>query len=800
MDVFTPDMLYRAHVDERRQQYRCLERVLAEQLEARRPSLHGALNQLRSALLASLEQLDQTTEGERWRLLAEREDHFRRWFSSVLDLVNGLAVSGGLGENANGFDDGFSALAEEWLAALNARAGVDGRPLVIPGLGRLLSSDAPLARGVVHLPFLDWDLWHLPLLARATGLLLHLEDKWGRVAQLKPQLLAQNGQEARSDWLVQLAAEMTATALVGPAYAIASVTLDFNYSRRGLSDPAVYNGEWRPAAAERAVSMLATLERMDQHDAKAPYARIRKKLESFIQDAFASAGQRDLLARTREEHAARQQQVMDQLVMPSVRAALPETAARWQSAEPWYCFLTGQTRERPTWSQMDEPLVTAVVTALWRHRLEYPDKALLAHQQLFAIVLKREGSLHTWIGEPAPPAAMVVEQARLDRLDLREERLARILEAQAIEDQDRKAISGRFKQWISLNQSLKRSVTAAEPARPDWPKIATLEGAALPLQHEALGFLGGLLLRYHGLDVEDIARGIQGPALGDLASALLTSYQVHTGVKWGGLVVLGSDPFLASWTDIIQVRFLDWSPWNLPLMAHEFGHLVARDNTEFQVFKKKKTFPGESERWVEEIFADVFATYMAGPALACSAILLQFAPGWAFKETETHPPFDQRTAAIIKVLDHLQLAAGSSRWPSSNPARLLENSWRQIVPDSAVTNEMAQARQRACVKAEECLAIVERWYSRSEPYSAKRWAAAQRLARDLEQLATTNPDRLRPLLDKHQLSLNNLDDLLNGLWCARLDATVGGYYEPTLEANAYQLARLVQARGESNEQ
>ena len=325
MGAFTPDMLYRAHVDERGQHNRCLDRVLAEQLEARRPSLHGALNQLRSALLVSLEELEPAPEVDRWQKLADAEDHFRQWFTGVLDLVNGLAVSGGLGENAIGFDDGFSALAEEWLAALNARAGVDGRPMVIPGLGQLLSSDAPLARGVVRLPFLDWDLWHLPLLARATGLLLHLEDKWGRVARLKPQLLAQNSQDTTSDWLVQLAAEMTATALVGPAYAIASVTMDFNYS--GLKYPTVNDGEWRPAAAERAVAMLATLERMDKHDAKAPYVWIRKKLESFIQDAFASADQRNLLARTREEHAARQQQVMDQLVMPSVRAALPETAA-----------------------------------------------------------------------------------------------------------------------------------------------------------------------------------------------------------------------------------------------------------------------------------------------------------------------------------------------------------------------------------------------------------------------------------------------------------------------------------------
>ena len=55
---------------------------------------------------------------------------------------------------------------------------------------------------------------------------------------------------------------------------------------------------------------------------------------------------------------------------------------------------------------MDEHLVTSLVTALWLHRLEYPDKALLAHGELFTLVLTRKGSPHPWIGKLAPPAAM----------------------------------------------------------------------------------------------------------------------------------------------------------------------------------------------------------------------------------------------------------------------------------------------------------------------------------------------------------------------------------------------------------
>jgi hypothetical protein len=222
--------------------------------------------------------------------------------------------------------------------------------------------------------------------------------------------------------------------------------------------------------------------------------------------------------------------------------------------------------------------------------------------------------------------------------------------------------------------------------------------------------------------------------------------------------------------------------------------LAARQNHAFQTYQKQFA-AGWPQAHVEEIFADVFAAYTAGPALACSAILLQFAPADPYRRTWTHPSHDQRTAVIIQVLDHLQLAGGPPLLKASrDPARILENSWRQAAASAGEIGKEAEAhRQQACEWGQVCLDFVEQsWLHHC--YTGDRWASAGALAGDLLKLATTDLEKLRPLPDKHHLSRDNLNDVLNGLWRARLEAAQAGAFTPTLNVNAYQLARLVQNR------
>jgi hypothetical protein len=807
MNAIEPSSLWQAQVDELQQQYRRLDQLLTMQIEGRHPELYGALGQLRSGLLVALEKVKQSPEQERWQEIARSEAQFRASFDSLLTLVTGMAISGGLGEkDKEGLDNGYLKLAQVWLTSLNVRAGVDGRPLVIYNLGPLLQPHLPLGREIVRLPFLDWDLWHLPLLARATGLLICLEDKWGYAADLlqdqmkNRQRLFQgssaldklgNDRACHSAYLAQLAADMLATALAGPAYAMASAVLEFDYQ-----NPLAFNEEeLRPGSAERAAAIMSTLCEMNRRAKGQPYSKMIKELEALIQAAFATIGRPQLLEQTKKRLASWHQTVMDRLVLPSVAAMLPETARQWQESDAWYYYLVGKRNQQslpaPPYA-LDVSI--AAVTGLWRHQFDYPDKAPLAHKQLFDRLLRNGSSLHQWVGKPAP-LAQIVAQVRLERLRGRWKRMQELLQTEELAANDRATISGRFKQLISQNLYTleKMSATTAEP--PTWKQIADLEQDALPVQREALGFFGGRLIHYRGLDVEELPNKGQGPSVCDLAGAMLKKYAERTGVRWGGLTVLGADPFLAAPTEVVRLRFLDWSPWNLPLMAHEFGHLVARQNPDFQAFQAK--LPSDWTRaHAEEIFADIFATYVTGPALACSAILLLFDPGQPYRRTKTHPSHDQRTAVIIQVLDHLQLVT-QGRSATNDPARLLENSWQQAVANAAVTDTRASDRRKeACEWGRICLEIVETSFKLCCPFTSQRWVVAHNLSLDLLKLATINHSGLYPLLEKYQLSRDNLDDLLNGLWRARLEALLSdNYNKPILEVNAFGLARLAQTTG-----
>jgi hypothetical protein len=105
--------------------------------------------------------------------------------------------------------------------------------------------------------------------------------------------------------------------------------------------------------------------------------------------------------------------------------------------------------------------------------------------------------------------------------------------------------------------------------------------------------------------------------------------------------------------------------WELPIAAHEFGHYVAprlREGTPggseqsgFVTFRKEYLTEhlelGEVwESYLEELFADVFATYTVGPAFAFACLLLRFDPADPGTDGVQHPSYARRTHAILYTL------------------------------------------------------------------------------------------------------------------------------------------------------
>ncbi len=339
-----------------------------------------------------------------------------------------------------------------------------------------------------------------------------------------------------------------------------------------------------------------------------------------------------------------------------------------------------------------------------------------------------------------------------------------------------------------------------------WGKLNELEDKSRPLKREALEFLGGLLIRYKDRDHEPaqlLGGEATGPSICDLADALLKDYVQQTGVNWSTRTVLGRNPFLAKDTDIIRVRFPDWSLWNLPLMAHEFGHLAALATPDFIKLKtefQQDTIPPtlydnpqgkllSSQQYIEarrqhldEFFADVFATYTFGPAFACASILHQFNPAQAYIWRGAHPTHDERVQVILLTL---QAMNEKTRSASHDPGiyalviAQLRQVWNESLkschanPDNLdIYNFQLRQTQRW---AWHLYNMIDRFYRLGACYKPEQWKLAVEASERLKCLPYPTIEQLQEKVTKYpSLDSISLKDFVNAFWYAR----TGEAYKP----------------------
>lgn len=75
---------------------------------------------------------------------------------------------------------------------------------------------------------------------------------------------------------------------------------------------------------------------------------------------------------------------------------------------------------------------------------------------------------------------------------------------------------------------------------------------------------------------------------------------------------------------MVRLGFPEWTVWGVPLAAYEFGRVVVEHTPVDEVYEKEigGTFQG-----LETVIADVFATYVMGPAYAFAAVYFLLDPG-----------------------------------------------------------------------------------------------------------------------------------------------------------------------------
>lgn len=299
---------------------------------------------------------------------------------------------------------------------------------------------------------------------------------------------------------------------------------------------------------------------------------------------------------------------------------------------------------------------------------------------------------------------------------------------------------------------------------------------------EFLEFIGGLILRDKEFDSE----------ICDVADELIKSCSQLALTNASIAVPAARDALTRTVGLMVRVRFPDWTVWTLPSTAYEYGHLVLNElnkfkdsiaievdkwlkqDPEFKALAADKQAPEESKQllreraeiYVKEFLADIFATYMMGPAYACSAILLRFDPAGSSVNDSERPDDIRRGFVVLEVLNGMN--TDSPAKPYTLTIKYLEDQWKAT-----------KARVKSPVKFEDwekarLKALVDGWHGFRPKFSqfAKYpdngpdgWNVAAKWAQDWLDQSSNNVPLKVPQDITH---LSKLRDVLNAAWICRI--------------------------------
>jgi len=231
----------------------------------------------------------------------------------------------------------------------------------------------------------------------------------------------------------------------------------------------------------------------------------------------------------------------------------------------------------------------------------------------------------------------------------------RLLSAQQIMNKTRlmepdlfKGSGDQFNQLIAKQRDDIKKLEAALDNRTKlekhWKNFLDIKKECKFLFGEILAFHGGVVVRRTEFDQR----------IYQVADELCRYLSEYTPVK-KLITIPGPEDKYTGMTDIIRMRFLDFSIWGLPVIAHEFGHYLEEN-------ERKQRFPelfwnlleGKDLKnnlpFLKEQFADLFATYALGPAYAGMCIFLEFDPYKANQTWTKHPTYAERVYFILAAL------------------------------------------------------------------------------------------------------------------------------------------------------
>jgi hypothetical protein len=310
-----------------------------------------------------------------------------------------------------------------------------------------------------------------------------------------------------------------------------------------------------------------------------------------------------------------------------------------------------------------------------------------------------------------------------------------------------------------------------------WQHYAKVYNESQSFFSECVKIMGGLAFRAAPKGERDTIYRMADELAGHCAEL--------AGPRWvAPTVPVQSETLVRAWAHIIGLRFPQWTIWDLPLTAHEQGHVVVEAEHLWKSSDPQaKGLSKEGARtqvatYRYELMADAFATYVMGPAYACAAVLLNLDPLKAHLDRRGSPTEAERAHVILSMLGRM-----SSKGNGVYDYRLnqLEEKWQsmlqqigqlQTLDDRHVSRKHVRVDEK---NLEQLVDEVERKFERlfkyhpsaEYPYEegwglAKQWAEHWGKALKAGVVELTIEDMEIP-------KESSLRDVLNGAWLCRLD-------------------------------
>jgi hypothetical protein len=280
------------------------------------------------------------------------------------------------------------------------------------------------------------------------------------------------------------------------------------------------------------------------------------------------------------------------------------------------------------------------------------------------------------------------------------------------------------------------------PADRLWDRYRALDGDGTALLSSGLDLLDGIAMRSRGLD--DGAVDIAHALVAQLARQALAQPPVAVVPR----ASTGSD---LTRLGVVGLEEADWSIWTLPMVAGEYGSVMATGDPLREVVD---TVAGSAPFWASQpvvvrLTADAFATYTVGPAYPLAAIRLRL----------TLPP-DEATLLRADVM--LATLSEMSRRDTSDQisAQLeqLTGSWEALCRELAYRPSSQVADPRATELADALREAFEVMLFPGAQYDARR---ATRLALQWRDMADLSR---RLTIDPAETDVR---DILNAAWIMR---------------------------------